>query len=103
MPVVVIPGAMVPTPRCHCCYFRQVSPGATGWKDGGGELVPEHVGEQLLLVVVGQDVDVGADEADHHHRLQRDEAPQVIHLRQAGQSIGRSVGPLVGWSVGLYD
>ena len=99
---MVIPGVVVPG-TCHSHYIHQVSPGATGWKDGGGELVSENVGEQLLLVVVGEDVDVGADEADHHHRLQRDEAPQVIHLRQAGQSIGWLVGPLVGqlvsWSI----
>ena len=92
---MVTPGVLVPG-TCHGRYIHQVSPGATGWEDGGGELVSEHVGEQLLLVVVGEDVDVGADEADHHHGLQRDEAPQVIHLRQAGQWIGRSVGPLDG-------
>ena len=31
--------------------------------------------------MVGEDVDVGDDEADDHHGLQGDETPQVVHLQ----------------------
>lgn len=47
---------------------------------GVGDLLSQNVGGKLLLVEVRQEPDVGDDEADDHHRLHRDQAPEIINL-----------------------
>merc|ERR1719341_2732274 len=48
--------------------------------DGGGQVFPEHIWGQLLVVVVGEDV--RHHQTDDHQGLQSDQAPQVVHLSE---------------------
>ena len=43
-------------------------------------IVSQHVGGELTIVELRQDDDVGHHEADHHHRLQGNQASQIVDL-----------------------
>ena len=45
-----------------------------------GDVLPQHVRGQLLLVEVRQEEDVGDHQTDDHHRLHRDQAAEIINL-----------------------